>query len=486
MAWDGNGQFSRTNGTQTGSTTWANARDAGNNITAAQHDTHDQDLADGINACLAKNGENGATGAIKPATDDATDLGSTTKRWRRVYISGYIGDANGNELLKVSAVASAVNELTATNAATGKRPVLSATGGDTDIDLQLEGKGAGAVVAPLASAGCALMGGYLAWSVSGNVLTVAIKTWAGNDPSATEPVWVGFRSSTADTGSLIWRKLTAATSIAINDTALLGTVNSIAFRLWAVAFDDGGTVRVAVINCVTTAAGAGAGRDVTSIYPLAGWGIASATQEDNASDSAGVFYSSGASVTSKAYATLGYATWESGLGTAGTWSSGPTRVLLFGPGVPLPGQTIQVVRNDTGAVATGTTQTPNDDTIPQNTEGDQYMSQAITPSSAANVLDIDHRGQYVGSSINQIIVALHQDTTANALAAAAGGNNANANYMMPQAIAKKILAATTASTTFKIRAGLDGANTLTFNGSSGGRKFGGVSISYLQVAEVMG
>lgn len=143
MAWDGSGQFSRTNGTQTGSTTWANARDAGNNITAAQHDTHDQDLADGINACLAKNGENGATGAIKPATDDATDLGSTTKRWRRVYISGYMGDANGNELLKFAATASAVNEVTVTNAATGSPPKVSATGGDTNIGLRLEPKGSG-------------------------------------------------------------------------------------------------------------------------------------------------------------------------------------------------------------------------------------------------------------------------------------------------------------------------------------------------------
>lgn len=143
MAWDGSGQFSRTNGTQTGSTTWANARDAGNNITAAQHDTHDQDLADGINACLAKNGENGATGAIKPATDDAIDLGATTKRWRRVYISGYMGDANGNELLKFAATASAVNELTVTNAATGTPPKVSATGGDTNIGLRLEPKGSG-------------------------------------------------------------------------------------------------------------------------------------------------------------------------------------------------------------------------------------------------------------------------------------------------------------------------------------------------------
>ena len=58
MAWNGSGTFTRTNGTFTGSTVWADDRDAGTKITAANHDTHDKDLADGIHACLCKNGEN--------------------------------------------------------------------------------------------------------------------------------------------------------------------------------------------------------------------------------------------------------------------------------------------------------------------------------------------------------------------------------------------------------------------------------------------
>lgn len=148
MPWDGSGSFTRTNGTQTGSTTWANSRDAGNNILASQHDTHDQDLADGINAALTKNGENkfsGAVGEFRPSTDDARDLGSSALRWRRLYLSGFIGDSNGNELLKVAGVASAVNELTLTNAATATNPFLAASGGDTNIGLELRPKGSGKV-----------------------------------------------------------------------------------------------------------------------------------------------------------------------------------------------------------------------------------------------------------------------------------------------------------------------------------------------------
>lgn len=56
-----------------------------------------------------------------------------------------INDTNNNELFKVTATASAVNELTVANAATGNAPVLSATGGDTNVDIRLAPKGTGNV-----------------------------------------------------------------------------------------------------------------------------------------------------------------------------------------------------------------------------------------------------------------------------------------------------------------------------------------------------
>lgn len=55
-------------------------------------------------------------------------------------------DTNGNELLKVTATASAVNELTLANAATGNNPTLSATGGDTDVGITITPKGAGKTI----------------------------------------------------------------------------------------------------------------------------------------------------------------------------------------------------------------------------------------------------------------------------------------------------------------------------------------------------
>lgn len=55
------------------------------------------------------------------------------------------------ETQKWAGVASAVNEITVTNSATGAGPIVSATGGDTDIDVNITPKGTGRV--SLAGAG---------------------------------------------------------------------------------------------------------------------------------------------------------------------------------------------------------------------------------------------------------------------------------------------------------------------------------------------
>ena len=59
--------------------------------------------------------------------------------------TNFIGDENGNEQIKFATTASAVNEISVTNAATTNPPSVSATGGDTNIDLNLTPKGIGRV-----------------------------------------------------------------------------------------------------------------------------------------------------------------------------------------------------------------------------------------------------------------------------------------------------------------------------------------------------
>jgi hypothetical protein len=85
--------------------------------------------------------------AVFAAAGTGTSVGLNIGSGKKLKIVGDVIDTNNNELLKVSATASAVNELTVTNAATGSAPRLSASGDDTNIALRLAGKGTGGVVA---------------------------------------------------------------------------------------------------------------------------------------------------------------------------------------------------------------------------------------------------------------------------------------------------------------------------------------------------
>jgi hypothetical protein len=79
MPWSG-GAFSRTNGVHTGATLWVQDRDAGTKILATRHDTHDQDLADGINATLEKSGSNAATGNLDIGSNRITLVADGTAK----------------------------------------------------------------------------------------------------------------------------------------------------------------------------------------------------------------------------------------------------------------------------------------------------------------------------------------------------------------------------------------------------------------------
>lgn len=103
MAWDGSGNFTRTNGTQSGAATWADADSAGNNITTSQHDTHDEDLADGIAATLTKNNESKPTADFKPNADATYSLGSALLRWVNAFFSGIISTTDTTDATSTTA-----------------------------------------------------------------------------------------------------------------------------------------------------------------------------------------------------------------------------------------------------------------------------------------------------------------------------------------------------------------------------------------------
>lgn len=79
MPWS-SGTYSRTNGTHTGSTTWAQDEAAGTDILSSRHDTHDQDLATGINSCINKDGSNAFTGDADIGSNKVTSVANATAR----------------------------------------------------------------------------------------------------------------------------------------------------------------------------------------------------------------------------------------------------------------------------------------------------------------------------------------------------------------------------------------------------------------------
>lgn len=169
--------------------------------------------------------------------------------------------------------------------------------------------------------------------------------------------------------------------------------------------------------------------------------------------------------------------------SSGNITTGTIRVYgIDKNGTALSGRVVQVVNTQTGAVATGSTTIPFDDTIPQNTEGTEFVTLPITPRSAANKLRIEVTVFCTVTSTPWIIVALFQDAVADALATIASFNNLS-TAGMAITLVHTMDAGTTSATTFKVRIGPSSAATVTFNGQSGGRIFGGRAASSITITE---
>lgn len=78
----------------------------------------------------------------RATTDTLTNKTLTAPKFADL---GFLADVSGNELIILDSNASAVNEITVANAATTLAPSIAATGGDTNISLNLVSKGTGVV-----------------------------------------------------------------------------------------------------------------------------------------------------------------------------------------------------------------------------------------------------------------------------------------------------------------------------------------------------
>lgn len=87
MGWQGDGTFVRSNGTNSGTETWQDDAAAATAIRADRHDTHDQDLSDGIAACLTKNMETKPTADFVPNATGTYDLGTSSLKWEDLILN---------------------------------------------------------------------------------------------------------------------------------------------------------------------------------------------------------------------------------------------------------------------------------------------------------------------------------------------------------------------------------------------------------------
>ena len=169
-------------------------------------------------------------------------------------------------------------------------------------------------------------------------------------------------------------------------------------------------------------------------------------------------------------------------GTSTGTHSGPISTSATFPA----GHVIQHVYNQTGAVATGTTIFSEDDTIPQITEGHEFLTQAITPKQSTSTISIEVHIFYSQSTGTRSGCGLFKDSNADALAFTSnyiGGATSMGNMQVFYAETS----GNTTARTYRVRCGLiQSSGTFTLNGQGGARKFGGAALSTIRIMEIAG
>lgn len=152
----------------------------------------------------------------------------------------------------------------------------------------------------------------------------------------------------------------------------------------------------------------------------------------------------------------------------------------------LSGAVLQTRSASTSAASTITTAAGAADAIPQSTQGGQVLTLAITPTSALNYLEIEAIVQVSADtgSAGFILGALFRDSASAAFAANLM-NAPLAQYNHQLVVRGRILAGSTAATTFKLRVGMVTSGSVRINTSfAGNQLLGGVAVTALKITEV--
>ena len=180
------------------------------------------------------------------------------------------------------------------------------------------------------------------------------------------------------------------------------------------------------------------------------------------------------------------ARFSSGAGNAEEATLG-TGVTFSGGALTVAGRVAQVVSTITGSRVAVAGTIPVDNTIPQIGEGTEVFTRSITPTNASSTLIIQVTVNAAAlTAVTDLIAALFQDSTANALAVAStyvdtvgGRRNITFTHYMT--------AGTTSATTFRVRLGTTtgaGASAELNGNGAGTQLFGGAMSSSITITEI--
>ena len=148
------------------------------------------------------------------------------------------------------------------------------------------------------------------------------------------------------------------------------------------------------------------------------------------------------------------------------------------------GKVAQVVSTITSTIASTSVPIPQDNTIPQITEGAEVMTCSITPTNASSMLLVE--ATFWGSTnvLAALISAIFRDTTANAIvstiAVIASGDYANIIT-----IKTMVSAGSTSATTFRLRIGTRSGVTAYFLSNSSGGFFSTSDTALMTITEIL-
>lgn len=251
MAWSG-GTYTRTNGTYSGPLVWTSDAAAAVKIRADRHDIHDEDLADGINNTLAKDGQNTPTANMNWGNFRLTNLGNgTVATDAAAYgqtITGFSFDSGTNVLTGTRAAGNLTVDLSSLSggggAPTDAEYIVAAASGGLSAERVLEGV-SGRTSVSFATPAKAIVDLAAAGVTPGtyNLATVTVDTY-GRITSAS--------AGTAGAGTV---------------TSVSGSGGTTGFSLNGGPITSSGTLTLAVSNAATARAALGVTRTISTSAP---------------------------------------------------------------------------------------------------------------------------------------------------------------------------------------------------------------------------